>query len=426
MAIAYKSQGAGAATETSAAACSPASPATVDAGDILIVHAYFEGTATTPDTPAGFTLLSGPHVVQSTIGRHWVYGKIAGGTEDGAANALGTQAVTTMRSGRCYSFSGRVAGTITDLVRGFAATSHATDPQMPTVTTTVAGALAVALVLQNDNNSLASATGETGGDWVEAVAEFTAALTPGLVLQIQTATPTANPGTISGGAVAATNDPAGVVGFEIRPQAAEYFSGTLVVDGGGVLAVATSVRETFSGQTVVTGDGVVTIASSVREVLAGQVEITGAGNITIVDSIVTPGGPTEHFSGQLVVDGGGVLSLAASVRETFSDLITISGGGAITVIQSDRECFSSAQVDGAGSIVVVDSTVSGTIVEHNSGTLSLTGEGTVTIRSFMTHQVEYLRNADVTVYFGQSDTANTRLITSQSGDDPHHFILTET
>lgn len=218
MAIAYKSAGAGASSETSGAAVSPASPAVVDANDILIIHAYFEGTTTAPDTPGGFALLSGPHVIETTIGRHWIYGKIAAGTEDGAANALGTQAVTTMRSGRCYSFSGYVSGTIQEVVRAgaFSSTTHATDPQMPTVTTTKAGALACAAVVQNDNNALAAATGMTGGTWAEAVAEYVAALTPGLVLQLQTCTPTANPGTVSGGSVAATNDPSGVIGFEIR------------------------------------------------------------------------------------------------------------------------------------------------------------------------------------------------------------------
>ena len=90
-----------------------------------------------------------------------------------------------MRSGRCYSFSGFVSGTITDLVLGFAATSHATDPQMPTVTTTVTGGLAVACTAQNDNNAQVSATGETGGDWIEAVAEYTAALTPGLETPVE-------------------------------------------------------------------------------------------------------------------------------------------------------------------------------------------------------------------------------------------------
>jgi hypothetical protein len=215
VAVAYKSQGAGVSTETSGAALSPLCPATVDANDILIADVYYEGTTTAPSTPSGWSLLDGPRTVESTIARKWVFGKIAAGTEDGAAVAFGTAGGTSMRAARVYSFSGYVSGTIDQIVSGFAFTSHATDPQMPTVTTLKAGGLAVALVSQNDNNALAAATGESGGDWVEAVAEYVAALTPGLVLQIQTCTPTANPGTVSGGAVAATNDPSGVIGFAI-------------------------------------------------------------------------------------------------------------------------------------------------------------------------------------------------------------------
>jgi hypothetical protein len=180
---------------------------------------FWEGTTTTPSTPSGWTLLSGPHVIESTIARRWGFGKIADGSEDGAAVAFGAPAVTTQRAARIYSFAGRLYGLITELVRGFAFLSHATDPAMPTVATTCPGALAVALVGQNDDNAMASATGESGGDWTEAVAEYTVALTPGLTIQIQTATPTGNPGTISGGTVATTNDPCGVIGFEIRPWA---------------------------------------------------------------------------------------------------------------------------------------------------------------------------------------------------------------
>ncbi len=156
-------------------------------------------------------------MIETSIGRHWIYGKIADGTEDGAAVAFGNPAVTTQRAARIYSFAGRVSGTIAELVRGFAHLSHATDPQMPTVITTVAGALAVACVAQNDDNAFASPTGESGGDWVEAVAEYTVALTPGLSLGIQTAAMAAI-GTISGGAMATTNDPCGVIAFEIRPS----------------------------------------------------------------------------------------------------------------------------------------------------------------------------------------------------------------
>jgi len=218
MAVAYKSQGSGVSTETSGAALSPACPATVDAGDVLLAHVFWESTVSLPNTPSGWTLLSGPHVIETSVARHWVFGKIADGSEDGATIAFGNPAVTTQRAARVYSFSGRIVGDLLQLVGGFAHLSHATDPQMPTVTTLRNGALAVALVAQNDNNAMASATGESGGDWTEAVAEYTVALTPGLTLQIQTCTPTGNPGTVTGGTVATTDDPCGVIGFYILDQ----------------------------------------------------------------------------------------------------------------------------------------------------------------------------------------------------------------
>src|SRR5688572_15318251 len=100
MAIAYKSAGAGAATETNGAALSPACPATVDAGDILLAHVFHEGTANEPSTPSGWTLLHGPEVIQSTIARHWCFGRVADGTEDGAAVAFGTAGGTNQRGAR--------------------------------------------------------------------------------------------------------------------------------------------------------------------------------------------------------------------------------------------------------------------------------------------------------------------------------------
>ena len=220
MAIAYKSEGAGAATETSSAALSPVCPAVVAANDILIAHVGYEGTANTPDTPAGWTLLGGPYTIEAAY-RHWIFGKLAVGDEDGAAVAFGSPAIATVRVARVYSFSGYVSGTIIDVVPpiSFAHLSHGTDPQMPTVTTTLAGALAVACTFQADDNAQESATGETGGDWVEISAghEYAqAATTPDTCLHIQTCTPTANPGTVTGGAVATGNDPVGVIGFEIR------------------------------------------------------------------------------------------------------------------------------------------------------------------------------------------------------------------
>ena len=223
MAITYKSAGAGVATESSSAALSPACPAIVAAGDILILQTAWEGTTSAPTDPDGWTLLgSSPYDVGSTVvARHWVYGKIADGTEDGAAVALGSPAVTTQRAARIFSFAGRDAGTITELVPSvsFSNLVGTTDPTGPTVTTTIAGALACALVYQNDNNTLETFA-SASDTWTErgTVGGYIFALAPGGVLDLLTATPAADPGTVSGGAMTVTNDPWGVIGFEIRPS----------------------------------------------------------------------------------------------------------------------------------------------------------------------------------------------------------------
>lgn len=221
MAITFKSSGAGVSTETSGAALSPACPAVVDANDILILQTAWEGTTTAPSTPAGWTLLFGPENVGSAVvvARHWIFGKLADGTEDGAAQALGSPAVTTQRAARIFSFAGFVSGAIADLVRGFSNTVGDTDPTGPSVTTTVAGALACAAVYQNDNNTLETFAGASD-TWTErgTAGGFIFALTPGGVIDFLTATPAADPGTVSGGAMTVTNDPWSVIGFEIRPS----------------------------------------------------------------------------------------------------------------------------------------------------------------------------------------------------------------
>lgn len=222
MAVAFKAAGTGFGTQTSGASLDCVCPATVDAGDILIAHIYFRDfTSEAPATPSGWSLLAGPHDIE-TLAHHWLYGKLADGSEDGAAPGFGTNAVTFVRAGRIYSFSGYVSGSLSDVVpaASFSHISHATDPQMPTVTTTVAGALAVAIYAQVDDNSQLNATGETGGDWSQPVASFEHnPLATDFTLAIQTCTPTADPGTVTGGSASTANDPVGTIGFEIRPNA---------------------------------------------------------------------------------------------------------------------------------------------------------------------------------------------------------------
>jgi len=337
VAITYKSQGAGASTETSGAALSPLCPATVDAGDILIAHVFWESNVTAPNTPGGWTLLSGPILIETTVARHWVFGKIADGTEDGAAVAFGSPAVTTQRGARVYSFAGRVAGTITELVTGFATTSHATDPQMPSVTTTIAGALAVALVGQNDNNAFASPTGESGGDWVEAVAEYTVALTPGMSLGIETATPTADPGTISGGAMATTNDPCGVIGFQIKQSANQS-----VTPGIVALTITRFAPSVVLGTVVTPGTLalVLTAFAPTVTVAAGNVVVTpGTATVTI-----TRFAPTVTASdNKTVTPGTAVLTLTTfapdvrlGIKVTAGTAVLVTVGFAPTVTVSNN------------------------------------------------------------------------------------------
>lgn len=374
MAITYKSQGSGVATETSGAALSPLCPATVDAGDILIAHVFWEGTATAPSTPGTWTLLSGPHVIETTIARHWVFGKIADGTEDGAAVAFGAPAVTTQRAARIYSFAGRTGGTITELVNGFAPTSHATDPQMPTVTTTLNGSLAVALIAQNDNNTMASPTGETGGDWVEAVAEFTANLTPGLSLGIVRAVPTGDPGTITGGSDNTTNDPVGVVGFQIKPSSPVEVSpgvGQVLVTGNAPTFQASTHLsvEPGVGQVIVTG-----IAPTVQatnhlniEIGLGEIVANGFAPTFQTEISVNPG------TGEVVAEG-----FAPTVQITdHKSIETGLGEIIVTGYEATFQNTNHVQVSpGLGELIVegfAPTFQTTTTVEPQTGNVTVTG-----------------------------------------------------
>lgn len=270
MAITYKSQGAGASTEVSGASLILPCPAVVDAGDILIAHCYVEANAIGVGQPAGWTQLiiqtEFPQVIENPTARHWFIGKIADGTEDGANINFGANVgLTIMRGGRIYSFAGRTSGTITQLITSRTHVSHASTPQMPTVTTLQAGSLAVALIGQNDNNTAGNATGMSGGTWTERVAEYSPALTPGMMLQIQAAVPTADPGTISGGTTTTASDPVGVIGFAINAAPL-----TVTVVGNQPTATGTLGKSTFKGLAGSQPNATGTLTKKTLKALAGN------------------------------------------------------------------------------------------------------------------------------------------------------------
>lgn len=229
MAIAPKGAGAGAGTETDAAQLALVCPAVVDANDILIAHVNWIDNVSEPTDPSGWTRLyptTGLGAAMGTgtpVGRSYVYGKLAVGNEDGTTVNFGTAGGTAGRFGRIYSLSGYVSGTITDVIplASFTDIPKEDDPALPTVTTTVAGALAVALIAQDDNNALGDGGAQTGGTWAEAVAEFVSTTigAQGCVCQVQTCTPTDNPGTVTGGVLTTAADESSTIGFEVRPNA---------------------------------------------------------------------------------------------------------------------------------------------------------------------------------------------------------------
>lgn len=370
MAITYKSSGAGVSTESSGGALSPACPAVVDAGDILILQTAWEGTTSAPSDPAGWTPLYGPQPVGSApVARHWVYGRIADGSEDGAAVALGSPAVTTQRAARIHSFAGRVSGTIAELVPS-ASFSHLegdTDPTGPTVVTTVAGALACALVYQNDNNTLETFA-SASDTWTErgTVGGYIFALNPGGVLDLLTATPDPDPSTVSGGAMTVTNDPWSVIGFEIRPQLpAVTGSGSpdaqsATADGSGVSG-STGSGTPDSQTAAVDGTGV--SGSTGTGALAAQsASVAGEGEVEA--SEVTGDGALEAQSASIEGEGvsgstgsGDIAAQAASADGEGVSLSTGTGTLSAQAAQADGEGVSSST--GTGALDCASASVSG-------------------------------------------------------------------
>jgi hypothetical protein len=217
MAIAYKSSdGVGAAAATSGGELLPGCPAVVDANDILIAQVWYRDTSTTPNTPAGFTLLSGPHTIVAS--RAYVYGKIADGTEDGQGESFGTNGGTALRMAIIYSFSGWVSGTITDVVTSFVFEEAATAAITDVDRTLNAGEMGVNFCYIEDDLPSPSFSATTGGvgTWTENSAEIISSLGLDGTLGMQTCTATATGNTFTRGAA----DNWGMVGFTIKPSAA--------------------------------------------------------------------------------------------------------------------------------------------------------------------------------------------------------------
>lgn len=182
----FQSAGAGAATIALTITCPY--PASIAAGDLLYLQIGFScsnaADAISVTTPTDWTLkhaLEGP----TNQFRQTILYKVATGSESGNLSiTVTTGGTNTVAIARMYRFSGVNNSTPHE---GGAVTSGTDDSvEAPSVTTTGANRLAVCFVFQGDDtNAMTDFTGESNGNWVEAIAEHldTTGLDGGLQLQ---------------------------------------------------------------------------------------------------------------------------------------------------------------------------------------------------------------------------------------------------
>lgn len=187
-------EGAGTGATTTGTTLNVPFPASISAGDYLILHTVVrEPSYNVSGTPSGFTLIDDETEV--VLLHAFVYGKVATGSETGNLTVSWDSGGGVGRIGRIYRFSGVDAGSYEGLA--VATDSGSTTCSDVGVTTTGADRLALNLVAYGQATTSASFTGETGGDWTEATAEYTGS---SLGLQLQTAG-MASSGTINGGSM---------------------------------------------------------------------------------------------------------------------------------------------------------------------------------------------------------------------------------
>lgn len=190
----------------------PSYPTSLEADDLILLQVTVRDLTNVPAVPEDFTLLFGPD--SSTTGTQWIYYKWSNGLESGTITV--TIAGSSCKIARMYAFRNVDKN---GLYEGESWTSGTTRIiNAPSVAASRANSTAVAFVFVNDDNAVGSFVGETGGNWVEAVSEFTTTAGSDGCVQLQTAT-MSNPGAISGGSYTmSAADPWGVRAFVLKPK----------------------------------------------------------------------------------------------------------------------------------------------------------------------------------------------------------------
>src|SRR3990172_483084 len=205
----YIHAGAGASATTSPVAVPY--PTGITAGNFLILQVSVRNLTSVPTDPSGWTLLYGPDTSGTSV-RQWIYGKIADGTESGDLSLAHDASIVV--AARIYLFRSVLGTSYTE--GGSTTNISGSIVYDAGVTTSGANRLAVNFVAISDNNTgITDFVGETGGDWTEAVAEYSFATGLDGTLQLQTAAMVSS-GTIDGGSYTMQAADAGIIrGFAL-------------------------------------------------------------------------------------------------------------------------------------------------------------------------------------------------------------------
>jgi hypothetical protein len=298
-------------------------PTGISAGDLLVLQCVGR-TVDTWTTPTGWTLLYGPDNSTGAIQNEQViFVKSATGSESGSLQLAGP---LNDCEARMYRFTGWANATpIADNFEA-GATANGTDNsiEIPSVTTTGTDELVVAFIAIADDNAVASATGETGGDYTEAVAEYTQTTGDDVCMQLQTAGKAAA-GTISGGVVSmAASDPWVVRAFAIKSTAGAPTVTTTLL--GSALAQPATVKANQQANATLLGSALANPAPQANQRVVGS--LLGQATTVIVPTRLDQGPVQPTLLGQVLaaiapdVDQQTVASLLGQAMTNPSPVVT--------------------------------------------------------------------------------------------------------
>jgi hypothetical protein len=208
--VTYVSAGAGDASTGSSINVPYANAVT---GDLFLLQVMILDTSNTPSVGSGFSILYGPD--SNTDGRQWIYYKFCTGSESDRVTV--TCSGSAGKFGRMYSFRNVATSSFTE---GGGHEYNSNSRYVNDVGVTTSGALELTVnfvYIGEDDNYFSSFNGESGGNWVEAVSEFSNSAGNDGTLQLQIATMSSS-GTVNGGSYDMSNsDPWGNRGFALKP-----------------------------------------------------------------------------------------------------------------------------------------------------------------------------------------------------------------